>query len=71
MIVRSTYGVIDTVSVADANGAPLRVLAVNSATVRFKFLNAYLPFDLAALGLPPTLPAVAVGDAVDPHGGRP
>lgn len=71
MIVRSTYGVIDTVSVADADGTALRVLAVNSATVRGKYLNAYLPFDLAALGLPPTLPAVAAGSAVDVSGGRP
>jgi predicted amidohydrolase len=71
MIVRSGGGVIDTVAVADANGAPLRVLAVNSATVRHKFLNAYLPFDLAALGLPPTPPAAAAAPAADAQGGHP
>jgi predicted amidohydrolase len=67
IIVRSGGGVIDTVSVADANGPAFRVLAVSSGTVRSKFLNAYRPFDLAALGLPPTLPPVAAVPTATPR----
>lgn len=50
LIARSVDGVIDTVAVADAYaGTALRIVEVNSASVRAKFLNAYWPFDLRAL----------------------
>jgi predicted amidohydrolase len=60
LVVRSAGGVNDKVVVADADaGTALRVLSLDSGSVRAKFLNAYHDFDLRALGLPPTAPLAA------------
>lgn len=57
-ILRDGYGFVDSVAVSEAsNGTASQVMEVNSNSVRTKYLNAYLPEDLAVLGVklgPPT-----------------
>ena len=48
VVIENTYGIIGRREVVDA-GAQMKVLDVNSSTVRTKYLNAYYPFDLETL----------------------